>query len=204
MGIPLFTSATSHLKFAHGASRHQNTRELPLEQKLNLHQVGDSIKRHTDLFKYGYISYVCHRHSVFKHTTWSTMLSLSDHDATLTQFDWHALLRAKSWRVYFRHRGWGRQRYLPPRLRGDMATTTIVLDSSFNLLLISRILVDNNGNCRHHVRPRDLPARWDNTLGSLCQQHTPIHDYSLKLMHTVPKTQGGASLISSEQNTLHT
>ena len=41
-----------------GASRHQNTRELPLEQKVNLHQVGDPIKRHTDLFKYGYILYV--------------------------------------------------------------------------------------------------------------------------------------------------
>ena len=36
----------------------QHTRELPLEQKLNLHQVGDPIKRHTDLFKYGYIPYV--------------------------------------------------------------------------------------------------------------------------------------------------
>ena len=36
-------------------SRHQNTRELPLKQKQNLHQVGDPIKRHTDLFKYGYI-----------------------------------------------------------------------------------------------------------------------------------------------------
>ena len=58
----------------------------------------------------------------------------------------------KNWRVHFRHRGWGRQRYLPPRLRGDMATpTTIALDSSFNLLLISRILVDNDGNCQHHV-----------------------------------------------------
>ena len=35
-----------------------NMRELPLEQKVDLHQVGDPIKRHTDLFKYGYISYV--------------------------------------------------------------------------------------------------------------------------------------------------
>ena len=33
-------------------------RELPLEQKLNLHQADDPIKRHTDLFKYGYIPYV--------------------------------------------------------------------------------------------------------------------------------------------------
>ena len=36
----------------------ERTSELPLEQKLNLHQVGDPIKRHTDLFKYGYIPYV--------------------------------------------------------------------------------------------------------------------------------------------------
>ena len=78
-------------------------------------------------------------------------------------------------------------------------------DSSFNLLLISRILVGTNGNGRHHViiginhrkvcvvdinslvgclaagrslglRPRDCPARRDNSLGSWCQQHTPIHD----------------------------
>ena len=58
----------------------------------------------------------------------------------------------KNWRVNFRDRGWGRQRYLPPRLRGDMATpTAIALDSSFNLLLISSILVDTNGNGQHHV-----------------------------------------------------
>ena len=36
----------------------EHTRELPLEQKLNLHQVGDPIKSHTDMFKYGYIPYV--------------------------------------------------------------------------------------------------------------------------------------------------
>ena len=112
-------------------------------------------------------------------------------DATLMQFDWHALVPGKNWRVHFRHRGWGRQRYLPPRLRGDMATPTkIVLDSSFNLLLISRILVDSDGNCQRHViivgclaaglsfglRPRNRPAQRDNPLGSWCQQHTPIHD----------------------------
>ena len=42
---------------SHRAVRHvimEHTRELSLEQKLNLHQVGDPIKRHTDLFKYGY------------------------------------------------------------------------------------------------------------------------------------------------------
>ena len=58
----------------------------------------------------------------------------------------------KNCRVHVRGRGWQRQRYLPPRLRGDMATpTAIALDSSFNLLLISRILVGTNGNGRHHV-----------------------------------------------------
>ena len=40
----------------------EHTREFPLEQKLNPHQVGDAphdpIKRHTDLFKFGYIPYV--------------------------------------------------------------------------------------------------------------------------------------------------
>ena len=41
-----------------GASRHLKTRELPLKQKLNFNQAGDPIKRHTDLFNYGYISYV--------------------------------------------------------------------------------------------------------------------------------------------------
>ena len=38
-----------------GASRHQNTRELQLKRKLNLHQVGDPMQKHTELFKYGYI-----------------------------------------------------------------------------------------------------------------------------------------------------
>ena len=53
---------------------------------------------------------------------------------------------------HFHDRGWGRQRYLPPRLRGDMTTpTAIALVSSFDLLLISRILVDTNRNGRYHV-----------------------------------------------------
>ena len=41
-----------------GASIMKHLTELPHDQKLNLHQVGDPIKRHTDLFKYGYIPYV--------------------------------------------------------------------------------------------------------------------------------------------------
>ena len=38
------------------------TRELLLEQKLKLHQVGDPIKRHTNLFKFGYIYHMCRTH----------------------------------------------------------------------------------------------------------------------------------------------
>ena len=38
------------------ASRHWvNTRELPLKERPNFHQVGDPIEKHTDLFKHGYI-----------------------------------------------------------------------------------------------------------------------------------------------------
>ena len=103
MGIPLFTSVTDLTFEIHQrAVRHvimEHTRELPLEQKLNLHQVGDPIKRHTELFKYGYKPYVwnspfslvrtvCHRNLAFKHTTWSTMLSQStSDDAALVAFD---------------------------------------------------------------------------------------------------------------------
>ena len=125
MGIPLFTSATSHLKFAH----ERCVTSCSLERT------------------------VCHRNSAFKHTIWSTMLSPCKRwrhsDAVrLTRSG----SRKKNWRVHFCHQGWGRQRYLTPRLRGDMATpTTIALDSSFNLLLKSRILVNNDGNCQHHV-----------------------------------------------------
>ena len=58
----------------------------------------------------------------------------------------------KKWRVHFRDRGWGRQRYMPPRLGCDMATPTAnALDSGFTLLLMSRIWVDTDENCRHHV-----------------------------------------------------
>ena len=50
-----------------GAPRHQDTKELPLEQKLNLHQVGDPIEIHTDLFKYRYIYHMCRtRHLLCK------------------------------------------------------------------------------------------------------------------------------------------
>ena len=58
-GILLFTSVTSHFNLrTSGVWYHQKTREFPLKQKLNLYQVGDPIKRHTDLFKYRYINCV--------------------------------------------------------------------------------------------------------------------------------------------------
>ena len=53
MGITLFTSETSHWNSrTSSASHHQNTRELPLEQKLYFHQVGDPIKS-TDIYRMG-------------------------------------------------------------------------------------------------------------------------------------------------------
>ena len=108
----------------------------------------------------------------------------------------------KKWCLHFCDRGWGRQRYLPPRLRVDMATlTAIALDSSINLLFIGKILVDKEKKCWHHVLirinhglvcvvhintlmcclpaglcPHDRLPQRDNMLGSWCQEHTPIHD----------------------------
>ena len=90
-----------------GASCYQNTGELPLEQKVNLHQVGDPIKRHADLFKYGYLYRMCRT----RHFRWkgqcATEIQLlgtphdrrscrhASNDATLRQFDWHALVPGK-------------------------------------------------------------------------------------------------------------
>ena len=142
----------------------EHARELALEQKLNLHQVGDPIKIHTDLFKYGYIPLGRTRHFRCKgQCATEIQLLNTPHDRRCSHgrqamtplwCNWINTLcfPQKNWRVNIRDRGWGRQRYLPPRLRGDMATpTAIALDSSFNLLLISRILVDTNGNGQHHV-----------------------------------------------------
>ena len=41
--------------FTSEASRHRDTKELPLEQRPNLHQASDPIEKHTDLLKHGYI-----------------------------------------------------------------------------------------------------------------------------------------------------
>ena len=39
-------------------ARHRDTRELPLEQRPNLHQAGDPIEKRTDLLKHRYIKVV--------------------------------------------------------------------------------------------------------------------------------------------------
>ena len=58
MGILLFTFEFAHER-TNGASRHQAAHKgTPAWTKAKLHQVGVPIKRHTDLFKYGYIPYV--------------------------------------------------------------------------------------------------------------------------------------------------
>ena len=75
----------------------------------------------------------------------------------MTPLSWFSTINTlcfpqENWHGNFRDRGWGRQRYLPPRLRGDMATPmAIALDSSLNFLLIRRVLVNTNGNGQHHV-----------------------------------------------------
>ena len=58
IGITLFTSAiwfdiwNSHTS---GASRDQNTMDLPPKQRWNLFRVGHPIDQYTDLLKHGYI-----------------------------------------------------------------------------------------------------------------------------------------------------
>ena len=55
--------------------------------------------------------------------------------------------------------GWGWQWILPPRSRGDMATwTAIPLDSIFNLLLLSSILLVKYQDCYHFVIIGTLPG----------------------------------------------
>ena len=109
------------------ASRHWDTRELPLEQRPNLHQAGDPIEKHTDLLKHRYIIVgynlpfssemaVCIWNSVFKHTAWSTsLLPREADDAGLAQFGFTRPVSRKNYHAHFRDRGWRRLRYLPPR-----------------------------------------------------------------------------------------
>ena len=88
-GSIFLTYATSHLKFF--ASRHRDTRELPLEQRPNLHQAGDPIEKHTDLLKHGYIIVVFSlERTVSSEIQLLNTTSLSPRDADdvgLAQFD---------------------------------------------------------------------------------------------------------------------
>ena len=197
----LFTSATSHLKFAHERcvtsswSTRGNSR---LKWAIPLKDIPTCSS--TDIY------HMCRTRHFRSKEQCATEIKLLNrpHDRLCCRCRqamtplWCSSINTlcfpqKNCRVHVRGRGWGRQRYLPPRLRGDMATpTAIALDSNFNLLLRSRILVGTNGNGRHHViiginhgyvcvvhinsLVRCLVAGRDNTLGSRCQQLTPIHD----------------------------
>ena len=91
---------------------------------------------------------VCHRNSAFKHTTWSTMLSPCKR--------WRHSDAVRLTRSGFRKKL--ARALSPPGVGATVivatkitSPTTIALDSGFNLLLISRILVHSDGNCQHHV-----------------------------------------------------
>ena len=104
--------------------------------------------------------------------------------------------RKKTGAFTFATGGGGLQRYLPPILRVDMATpTTIALDSSFHLLLISRILVDKDGNCQHHV------IMW----GSLCTRlyWTKTEAYRNFLYEWITYASGCALVITRRGGTTH-
>ena len=169
-GIPLFTSATLHLKFAHecfvtpswstrGNSRLNKSltfikcaiplKDIPTCSSTDIYHMCRNLlfrwkgqcATEIQLFNTPHDRRCCHGLQAMT-TLWCSSINMLCFQKK----------KKKNWRVNFRDRGWGRQRYLPPRLRGDMANpTAIALDSSFNLLLISRILVDTNGNDQHHV-----------------------------------------------------
>ena len=168
MRIPLFTSATSHLKFAHErcvTSSWSTRGNYRLNKSKTFIKWAIPLQTYRSTCSSKDIYHMC-RTRLFRrkgHCAAEIQLLNTPHDRRCCQgrqaitpllcSSINTLcFPQKNWRMNFRERGWGRQRYLPPRLRGDMATpTAIALDSSFNLLLISRILVDTNGNGQHHV-----------------------------------------------------
>ena len=128
------------------------------KQKLNLHQVGEPIKRQVDYN--GCVELENSPLSLEGQCATEIQLLNTPHDRLRCRQAMPLLVQLinthcfpqKKWCVHFRDRGWGRQRYLPPRLCGDMATRTAIAHvSSFNLLLMSTILVDKDGNCRRHA-----------------------------------------------------
>ena len=156
LGIPSFTSSTLHLKFAHErcltSSEHEGT---PASTKAKTF-----IKSVIPLNNIPTCSTMdIYRMCRTRHFRWKgqcvTEIQLLNtpqdrrpyHQAMMPL--WCSLINTlcfpqKNGCVHFRDWGWGRQRYLLPRLSSDMATpTAIALDQSFNLPLISSILVDN-------------------------------------------------------------
>ena len=85
--------------------------------------------------------------------------------------------------------------YFPSRFYGNMAMqTVIVLNWNFNCYVLNRILIVIDQSYWNHViirinhgwvciaTPLCVVSKWGNTLRSWCQQHTPIHDWSLTYM----------------------
>ena len=137
-----------------GASRHKHTRELPLQQKLNLHQECDPIKIHTDLSSTD-TYHICRA----RHFRWKWQCA-TEIQLLNTPHDWRRCRQAMTplWcssinTLCFplKKRALALSRpelkaILALRLRGDMATpTAIALDSSFNLLLIRALVIARRG-----------------------------------------------------------
>ena len=140
--IYIYIYRTSHLKFAHesSVSRHQNTRELPLKPTSNRRYQ----RKNTDLFNHGYIIIVynipfslqrtvCNKNSTFKHIDWSNVsVAKPTTPATTVWLTRYVIAAGVD----------GDYSSCPQALLCDMTTrTAIAFNSSFDLLLVSKILV---------------------------------------------------------------
>ena len=167
MEIPLLTSPTLHLKFAHErcvTSSWSTQGNSCLNKSKTFIKWAIPLKdlttcSCTDIY---HMCRTCHLHWKGQCATEIQLLN-TPHDwrcchsrQAMTQL-WCSSINThcfsqKTGAWTFVRRVWGRQRYLPPTLRGQMAMPMVIpLDSRINLLLISRILVDTNGNVQHHV-----------------------------------------------------
>ena len=170
MGIPLFTSPISHLKFAH--ERCVTSSSWSTRGNSRLHKSQTFIKWAIPLNDIPTCSnmdtyYMCRTCHFRWKGQWTKEIQLLN-----TQHDRWCCHGVKRWRCSgavrltrsasrkktgawtFATGGEGDSDtcHQDHQLRGNMATpTAIALDSSFNLLLICRILVDTNRNGQHHV-----------------------------------------------------
>ena len=126
----LFTSALSHLKFAHErivtSLGHEGTPAWTKAKPSSSRWSHRKTYRPAEARIYMYHSCVelavslertvCIWNSTFKHTAWSTSLSPREaNDASLEQFDFTRPVSRKNYHAHFRDRGWRRLRYLPQR-----------------------------------------------------------------------------------------